>query len=154
MLPRKYTGYKHLPAEPSQVHQKHRPRTSDTHSRHCYRSIPDTSKTCIRDGDDSSIVTTTTTVEVKALREQCPAEPQALTPVRTLAVVMHADPLCYKPGMMRRWIEEDNKGVEITEIRWVTKEHINRGFIFLIFLKNSLLMRSHRGTIMSLPGPR
>ena len=37
---------------------------------------------------------------------------------------MHAAPLCYKPGTMRRWIEEDNKGVEIMGIRWLTEEHL------------------------------
>jgi len=26
-------------------------------------------------------------------------------------------------GMMRRWLEEDNKGVEIMGIRWLLKEH-------------------------------
>jgi len=31
--------------------------------------------------------------------------------------VMHTAPLKYKPGTMRRWIEEDNKGVRILGIR-------------------------------------
>jgi len=42
---------------------------------------------------------------------------------KTQTVVMHAAPLRYKPGMVRRWLEEDNKGVEITGIRWLLKEH-------------------------------
>jgi len=42
---------------------------------------------------------------------------------RTRTVVMHAAPLRYKPGMMRRWLEEDNEAVEITGIRWLLKEH-------------------------------
>ena len=43
----------------------------------------------------------------------------------THAIVMHAAPLHYKPGTMRRWIEEDNKdmGVEIMGIRWLLKEN-------------------------------
>ena len=36
---------------------------------------------------------------------------------------MHATPLHYTPGRMRRWIEEDNKGVEIMGSRWLTREH-------------------------------
>ena len=46
-------------------------------------------------------------------------------PLRTHAIVMHAAPLHYKPGTMRRWIEEDNKdmGVEIMGIRWLLKEN-------------------------------
>jgi len=35
---------------------------------------------------------------------------------------MHGAPLHYKPGTMRRWTEEDNKGVEIKGIRWLLKE--------------------------------
>jgi len=35
---------------------------------------------------------------------------------------MHAAPLKYKPGTMRRWIEEDNKGVKILGIRWLLRE--------------------------------
>ena len=35
---------------------------------------------------------------------------------------MHAAPLKYKPGTMRRWIEEDNKGVRILGIRWLLRE--------------------------------
>ena len=40
----------------------------------------------------------------------------------TRAFVMHAAPLKYKPGTMRRWIEEDNKGLRILGIRWLLKE--------------------------------
>jgi len=35
---------------------------------------------------------------------------------------MHAAPFKYKPGTMRRWIEEDNKGVRIMGIQWLLKE--------------------------------
>ena len=34
------------------------------------------------------------------------------------AVVMH-DALRYKPETMRRWIDEDNKGIDIMGIRWL-----------------------------------
>jgi len=40
----------------------------------------------------------------------------------TRAIVMHAAPLKYKPGTMRRWIEEDNEGVKILGIRWLLRE--------------------------------
>jgi len=43
-------------------------------------------------------------------------------PTTTRALVMHAAPLKYKPGTMRRWIEEDNKGVKILGIRWLLRE--------------------------------
>jgi len=35
---------------------------------------------------------------------------------------MHAAPLKYKPGTMRRWIGENNKGVKIVGIRWLLRE--------------------------------
>jgi len=35
---------------------------------------------------------------------------------------MHAAPLKYKLSTMRRWIEEDNKGVRILGIRWLLRE--------------------------------
>ncbi|KAF8442513.1 hypothetical protein BGX38DRAFT_1261327 [Terfezia claveryi] len=34
-------------------------------------------------------------------------------PMRVQAVVLHAAPTKYKPGLMRRWIEEDNKTAQI-----------------------------------------
>jgi len=40
----------------------------------------------------------------------------------TCTLGMHAAPLKYKPGMRRRWKEEDNKGVKIVGIRWLLKE--------------------------------
>ena len=53
-----------------------------------------------------------------------PSRPPSPPPTaKARAVVMHAAPLHYKPGTMRRWIEEDNKGVEIMGIRWLTREH-------------------------------
>ena len=39
-----------------------------------------------------------------------------------LAVVIHGALPHYKQGMMRRWIEEDNEGVEIMGIRWLLKD--------------------------------
>ncbi|KAF8458677.1 hypothetical protein BGX38DRAFT_460973 [Terfezia claveryi] len=42
--------------------------------------------------------------------------PTIQPPNRTRAVIFHADPMKYKPGLMRRWIEEDNKGFEF----WVS----------------------------------
>ncbi|RPB24376.1 hypothetical protein L211DRAFT_837774, partial [Terfezia boudieri ATCC MYA-4762] len=44
------------------------------------------------------------------------------TQVRTQAVVLHAAPTKYKPGLMRRWIEEDNKNAQIKGIRWLLLE--------------------------------
>ncbi|RPB23565.1 hypothetical protein L211DRAFT_838417, partial [Terfezia boudieri ATCC MYA-4762] len=41
------------------------------------------------------------------------------TQVRTQAVVLHAAPTKYKPGLMRRWIEEDNNNAQIKGIRWL-----------------------------------
>jgi len=43
-------------------------------------------------------------------------------PPTTRALIMHAAPLKYKPGTMRRWIEEDNRGVKILGIRWLLRE--------------------------------
>ncbi|RPB23559.1 hypothetical protein L211DRAFT_838410, partial [Terfezia boudieri ATCC MYA-4762] len=44
------------------------------------------------------------------------------TQVRTQAVVLHAAPTKYKTGLMRRWIEEDNKNAQIKGIRWLLLE--------------------------------
>ncbi|RPB23568.1 hypothetical protein L211DRAFT_838422 [Terfezia boudieri ATCC MYA-4762] len=38
------------------------------------------------------------------------------------AIVFHAAPMKYKPGLMRRWIEEDNQGARILGIRWLLQE--------------------------------
>ena len=35
---------------------------------------------------------------------------------------MHAAPTKFKPGQMRRWVQEDNKGVTILGIRWLLQE--------------------------------
>jgi len=40
---------------------------------------------------------------------------------RTGTLVMHAAPLKYRPGAMRRWIKGDNKGMKILGIRWLLK---------------------------------
>ncbi|KAF8458711.1 hypothetical protein BGX38DRAFT_1265022 [Terfezia claveryi] len=54
-----------------------------------------------------------------------------LSPPPTLAktMVLHAAPTKFKPGQMRRWIEEDNKstGVQILGIRWLMQEHRRAG---------------------------
>ncbi|KAF8435230.1 hypothetical protein BGX38DRAFT_1275130 [Terfezia claveryi] len=44
------------------------------------------------------------------------------TQARTQAVVLHAAPTKYKPGLMRRWIEDDNKNAQIKGIRWLLLE--------------------------------
>ena len=36
---------------------------------------------------------------------------------------MHATPLHHKPGTMRRWLEEDHRGINITGIPWLLKEN-------------------------------
>ncbi|KAF8420016.1 hypothetical protein BGX38DRAFT_619968 [Terfezia claveryi] len=43
-------------------------------------------------------------------------------PNRSRAIVFHAAPMKYKPGLMRRWIEEDNEGARIVGIRWLLQE--------------------------------
>ncbi|KAF8417559.1 hypothetical protein EV426DRAFT_699638 [Tirmania nivea] len=43
--------------------------------------------------------------------------------VRAQAVVMHGVPTRYKPGQMRRWVEEGNEGVEVMGVRWLLKQH-------------------------------
>ena len=55
-------------------------------------------------------------------KEQKPPRGDRGAPPTTRALVMHAAPLKYKPGAMRRWIEEDNKGVKILGIRWLLRE--------------------------------
>ena len=65
---------------------------------------------------------------------------------RTQAIVMHAAPLRYKLGMMRRWIEEDNKGVEIMGIWWLMKDH-EPGKVapsLVIYMKSAVDMRKIR----------
>ncbi|KAF8417284.1 hypothetical protein EV426DRAFT_711734 [Tirmania nivea] len=39
--------------------------------------------------------------------------PTSSTPTRAQAIVLHGAPTKHKPGQMRRWIEEDNKDVEV-----------------------------------------
>ncbi|KAF8415301.1 hypothetical protein BGX38DRAFT_1281392 [Terfezia claveryi] len=62
-------------------------------------------------------------------------------PMRTGAVVFHAAPSKYKPGLMRRWIEEDNKGVQIVGIRWLLQEGRRVGKLassLVIYLAHSI----------------
>jgi len=59
--------------------------------------------------------------------EQTPSQGvrRALTPRRpptTRALAMHAAPLKYKTGTMRRWVEEDNRGLKLVGIRWLLRE--------------------------------
>ncbi|KAF8416570.1 hypothetical protein EV426DRAFT_578658 [Tirmania nivea] len=51
-----------------------------------------------------------------------PPTPSASS-VRAQAVVIHGVPTRYKPGQVRRWIEEDNEGVEVMGIRWLLKQY-------------------------------
>ncbi|RPB29182.1 hypothetical protein L211DRAFT_845181 [Terfezia boudieri ATCC MYA-4762] len=51
--------------------------------------------------------------------------------IRARAVVSHAAPSKYKPGLMLRWIEEDNKGVRILGIRWLLQEDRRLGKLVL-----------------------
>jgi len=64
-------------------------------------------------------------------------------PPQARAVVLHAAPTKYKPGQMRRWIEEDNKGTgaQILGIRWLTQEHRRVGKLassLVIYMKESI----------------
>ncbi|KAF8417984.1 hypothetical protein BGX38DRAFT_1311257 [Terfezia claveryi] len=47
------------------------------------------------------------------------------SPTLARTLVLHAAPTKFKPGQIRRWIEEDNKAtaVQILGIRWLTQEH-------------------------------
>ncbi|KAF8446582.1 hypothetical protein BGX38DRAFT_1270963 [Terfezia claveryi] len=71
--------------------------------------------------------------------------PEIISPSPTLArtMVLHAAPTKFKPGQMRRWIEEDNKltGVQILGIRWLTQEHRRAGKMassLVIYMKDRI----------------
>ncbi|KAF8430832.1 hypothetical protein BGX38DRAFT_1263559 [Terfezia claveryi] len=71
--------------------------------------------------------------------------PETTSPSPTLArtIVLHAAPTKFKPGQMRRWIEEDNKltGVQILGIRWLTQEHRRAGKMassLVIYMKDRI----------------
>jgi len=57
-------------------------------------------------------------------------------------VVLHAAPTKFKPGQIRRWIEEDNhRGVQVQGIRWLTQEHRRVGKLassLVIYLKEKI----------------
>ena len=60
----------------------------------------------------------------KEKRKAQPSRSPPPTPVATRAIVLHGAPTKFKPGQMRRWIEEDNIGdVQIVGIRWLLQEH-------------------------------
>lgn len=48
-----------------------------------------------------------------------PNPPKKPTSTPARAVFLHAVPTKYKPGLMRGWIEEDNKRAKIVDIRWL-----------------------------------
>jgi len=59
---------------------------------------------------------------------------------------MHATPLKYKPGTMRRWVEVDNRGVKIVGIRWLLRED-RRGqeaSSLVIYMREPVEVRSLR----------
>ena len=68
--------------------------------------------------------------------QQTPPPPESSKPhhqppppatTHTRAIVLHAAPTKYKPGQMRRWIEEDNQGsVQALGIRWLLQENRSR----------------------------
>ncbi|KAF8415975.1 hypothetical protein EV426DRAFT_711779 [Tirmania nivea] len=73
----------------------------------------------INTGNSNSAATTSGNTEDSSLQTDPPLAPS--TPlaslVRAQAVVMHGVLTRYKPGQVRRWIEEDNEGVEVMGIR-------------------------------------
>jgi len=73
----------------------------------------------------------------------------------TRALVMHAALLKYKPGTMRRWIEEDNRGVKILGIRWLLREDRSGHVAGILVLRGvaSLQWRAPKTTMQILPVP-
>ena len=57
------------------------------------------------------------------VQEPRSAELPPPTQARAQAVVKHAAPLHYQLRIVRRWIEEGNRIVEVMGIRWPMKEH-------------------------------
>ena len=66
---------------------------------------------------------------------------------RAQAVVMHAAPLRYKPGTMRRWMEEDNRGVKIMGIRLTREQKPGKvASSLVIYMKSAVEMgKIHMG---------
>jgi len=55
--------------------------------------------------------------------------------------VLHTTPTKYKPGEMRRWVEEDNRGIQILGIRWLIQEHRRAGKLassLVIYMKEKI----------------
>ncbi|KAF8448215.1 hypothetical protein BGX38DRAFT_1270422 [Terfezia claveryi] len=72
-----------------------------------------------------------------------PESQRGKAPPETRSKVLHAAPTKFKPGQMRRWIEEDNKltGVQILGIRWLTQEHRRAGKMassLVIYMKDRI----------------
>ena len=68
--------------------------------------------------------TSSTWYKGKEKRKAQPSRSLPLTRAATRVIVIHASPTKFKPGQMRRWIEEDNIGdVQIVGIRCLLPEH-------------------------------
>ena len=74
-------------------------------------------------------------------------------PTQLQAVVLHGAPTKYKPGQMRRWIEEDNQGsIKFLGTRWLLPEDRRTGKLassLVIYLKDKIDI--NRGIRMGLP---
>ena len=70
-----------------------------------------------------------------------PKRPPPARPAQSKTIVLHSAPTTYKPGQMRRWIQEDNKGVTILGIRWLLHETRRMGKAassLVIYLKEGI----------------
>ena len=90
-----------------------------------------------------TVAITPTQQPPKPARAQQPPRSPPLIPAR--AIVLHGAPTKYKPGQMRRWIEEGNQGdAQILGIRWLLQEHRRARKLassLVIYLKESVVIK-------------
>ena len=98
-----------------------------------------------RDTTTGSSTSENPPAQARTLRRASPGGEGGLEPTPTRAVVLHGVPTKYKPGQMRRWIQEDNPtgAPKIIGIHWLLQDHRRVGKLassLVIYLNESVIV--------------
>ena len=98
-----------------------------------------------RDTTAGSSTQENSSAQARTCRRTSPGGEGGFEPTPTRAVVIHGAPTKYKPGQMRRWIQEDNPtdAPKIIGIRWLLQEHRRVGKLassLVVYLDRSVIV--------------
>ena len=98
-----------------------------------------------RDTTTGSSTSENPSAQARTCRLTSPGGEGGFEPTPTRAVVIHGVPTKYKPGQMRRWIQEDNPtgAPKIIGIRWLLQDHRRVGKLassLVVYLDESVIV--------------